>query len=128
MNDATTQELHDAVTEAESDGWDWAMVEIMGHRSHAGRCREVEQFGAKMLRIDIPIKGDPANGWETRLYSGASIFSYTPTTEASVMRANKPYESAARYSLPKPEEDRDPFDTDEEDDAAGDQHHEEEPA
>src|SRR4051812_12429070 len=102
MNDATTQELPAAALEAESDGWTWAMVEIMGHRSHAGRCREVEQFGAKMLRIDIPIKGDPVNGWETRLYSGPSIFSYTPSTEESVMRANKPYEPPARYSLPKP--------------------------
>lgn len=90
----------------DDDGWEWALVEIMGFRKHAGRCREVERFGAKLLRIDVPIKGDPvANGWETHFYSGASMFSYTPTDEDSVMRANKPYESPSRYRLPAPVDD-----------------------
>lgn len=92
--------------EAPEDGWEWALVEIMGHRSHAGRCREVERFGAKMIRIDVPIKGDPVkNGWETHLYSGASLFSYTPTDEDSVMRSNTPYEPPSRYRLPAPADD-----------------------
>lgn len=93
-------------------GWEWALVEIFGHRSHAGRAREEERFGAKMLRIDVPVKGDPvANGWETHWYGGSSIFSYTLTDEDSVMRSNKPYEAASRYRLPAPEDDfnDDPF-------------------
>jgi hypothetical protein len=86
------------------DGWEWAIVEIMGFRKHAGRCREEERFGAKLLRVDIPIKGDPAtNGWETHYYSGQSMFSYTPTDQDSVMRANKPYEPPSTYRLPAPE-------------------------
>ncbi len=85
------------------DGWEWAVVEIFGHRRHAGRTREVERFGAKMLRIDIPIKGDPENGWETIFYGGSSIFSFALSDEASVMQANKPYDAAARYRLPPPE-------------------------
>lgn len=85
--------------------WEWALVEIFGHRQHAGRCRQEERFGAKMLRVDVPIKGDAmANGWETHWYGGSSIFSYTLTDEDSVMRSNKPYEPPARYRLPKPEE------------------------
>lgn len=89
----------------ETDGWEWAIVEIFGHRSHAGRTREEERFGAKMLRIDVPIKGDAvANGWETHWYGGSSIFSYTLTDEDSVMRSNKPYESPSRWRLPPPEE------------------------
>lgn len=89
----------------EDDGWEWAIVEIFGHRSHAGRTREEERFGAKMLRIDVPIKGDPsANGWETHWYGGSSIFSYTLTDEDSVMRSNKPWDAPARYRLPGPEE------------------------
>ena len=40
-------------------GWEWMLVEIMGHRTHWGRSREEERFGAKMLRIDVPVKGDP---------------------------------------------------------------------
>jgi hypothetical protein len=108
MNDATTAELAEPIeqTAAEDDGWEFAMVEIMGFRKHAGRCREVERFGAKLLRIDIPIKGDPVtHGWETRFYSGSSMFSYTPTDETSVMRANKPYESPHTYRLPAPDDD-----------------------
>lgn len=83
------------------DGWEWALVEIFGHRNHAGRCREEERFGTKMLRIDVPVKGEPAaNGWQTHWYGGSSIFSYALTDEASVMRANKPYEAPSRYLLP----------------------------
>lgn len=79
------------------------MVEIMGFRKHAGRVIEVEKFGAKMLRVDVPIEGDPvAKGWTTHYYSGASIFAVTPTDEDSVMRANKPYERPSPYRLPAP--------------------------
>lgn len=100
----------DAMTEAKpleipAVEWEWALVEIFGHRKHAGRTREEERFGAKMLRVDVPIKGDPvANGWETHWYGGSSIFSYTLTDENSVMRSNKPYELPSRYRLPAPED------------------------
>lgn len=104
-----------------ADGWEWAIVEVFGHRRHAGRCREEERFGAKMLRIDIPVIGStqvqlPASEgprdswierWETRWYGGSSIFSYTLTDEASVMRANKSYEPPSPYRLPAPEPDDD---------------------
>ena len=33
----------------------WAQVEIFGHRRHYGRISEVERFGAKLLRVDVPI-------------------------------------------------------------------------
>jgi hypothetical protein len=88
-----------------ADGFEWCVVEIFGHRRHAGRGREEERFGSKMLRIDVPIKGDPElNGWETHFYSGGSLFSYTLSTEETVMRMNKPYEPASRYQLPAPAE------------------------
>lgn len=96
--------------EPDNGGWEWAIVEIFGHRRHAGRIREEERFGAKMLRIDVPLKGDHAtNGWDTHWYGGASIFSLTLTDEASVLRINKPYDSPSRYALPKPAEDEDEF-------------------
>lgn len=104
--------------EPETDGWDWAVVEIFGHRQHAGRMREEERFGSKMLRIDVPkLKAlAPATEgttddfsrfevtWTTHYYGGASIFSLTLSDEISVMRANKPYESPYRARLPAPEE------------------------
>ena len=82
-----------------NDGFEWAIVEIFGHRKHAGRTREEERFGAKMLRIDVPTKGDPAaHGWTTHYYGGASIFSFSLSDEATVMRLNRPYEPAHRLT------------------------------
>ncbi|MGX9145879.1 hypothetical protein [Mesorhizobium sp. 128a] len=93
------------------EGFEWAVVEIFGHRKHAGRACEVERFGAKMLRIDVPTIGvNQAEGqppeiggvetWTTHFYGGSSLFSYTLTDEASVMRANKPYLPPYRYLAP----------------------------
>lgn len=74
-----------------AEGGQWAFVEVFGHRSHAGFCREVTRFGTQLLRIDVPAKGDPAtHGWQTHYYGGASIFSYTPTDEAHALKANRP--------------------------------------
>lgn len=100
--------MEDVTTEIKDDGWEWAIVEIFGHRKHAGKVREEERFGAKMLRIDVPLKGDPAtNGWETHYYGGAAIFSFTLTDEASAMRANLPWDAPSRFRLPAPEPERD---------------------
>lgn len=55
----------------------WAIVELMGHRRRAGFAQEVEQFGAKMLRIDIPA-GDQM---VTEFYGGTSIYALRPASE-----------------------------------------------
>lgn len=95
MTDAATIET------PETDGWEWAIVEIFGHRRHAGRTREEERFGAKLLRVDVPNKGAPAaHGWTTHYYGGSSIFSFTPTDEASALKINRPYEPPSRYLAP----------------------------
>lgn len=87
----------------ETDGWEWAVLEIFGHRKHAGRTREEERFGAKLLRIDIPNKGDPAtHGWSTHFYGGSAIFSFSLADEATCLKANKPWEPPSRLSLPPP--------------------------
>lgn len=59
LKEAAGEHTSSAVVEDE-EGWEWAVVEVFGHRRHAGRTREEERFGAKMLRIDVPNKGDPA--------------------------------------------------------------------
>ncbi|WP_189348017.1 hypothetical protein [Mesorhizobium sp. M2D.F.Ca.ET.232.01.1.1] len=90
------------------EGFEWAIVEIFGHRRHAGRAREEERFGAKMLRIDVPTicliqaEGQPAEvggieTWTTHWYGGSSLFSYTLTDEATVLRVNRPSVPAQRY-------------------------------
>lgn len=96
------------VAQTEDEPFEWGIVEIFGHRQHAGRTREEERFGSKMLRIDVPVKGDPEkHGWETHYYGGASIFSFRLVDEPTAMRLNKPYEPPARYSLPAPDDDGD---------------------
>jgi hypothetical protein len=119
-----------------NEGWEWALVEIMGHRTHWGRVREEERFGTKMLRVDVPsIERKPAEveggepiaifTWSTHYYGGASIFSFTLTDEATVMKRNTPYEPPHRLTyreqaepdfsevdevIPAPGEDDDEFD------------------
>lgn len=102
--------------------FEWAIVEIMGHRKHAGRVREEERFGAKMLRIDVPtlaVVPPAAEGeqpsfdvekWTTHWYGGPSIFSFTLTDEESVMRINRPYYSPQRYIAPPHDSDFDEID------------------
>ena len=103
-----TDEEAPAMSAGSENAWEWAIVEVFGHRRHSGRIREEERFGAKMLRIDVPTNGDPlAHGWVTHWYGGASIFSLTLTDEASALRANKPYEPPSRYALTGPEGDDD---------------------
>lgn len=79
---------------------EYAIVEIFGHRRLAGRVIEVEQYGTKMLRIDIPKDGDFAKGFTSQYYGGASLFSVTPTDLATVMKHNKPYEAPRLYHAP----------------------------
>lgn len=84
MNGTTTVE-----TPAVDEGWEWAIVEIFGHRRHAGKASEEERFGAKMLRIDVPVldhSGETVISWSSHYYGGSSIFSYTTTDEKTVMR------------------------------------------
>lgn len=89
----------------------WACVEIFGHRKHYGRVTEVEKFGTKMLRIDVPtvreapLLGQPET-FETFIYGGGSIFSLTPMTEEASRKwadyeRPKPYNEVAR--LPSPD-------------------------
>lgn len=116
MADRMTAPESEAAAEAENnDGWEWAVVEIFGHRRHAGRIREEERFGTKMLRIDVPTPApagpEPApptpvpttpvpTTWATHWYGGASVFSLTLADEATVMRLNRSYERPARYLAP----------------------------
>lgn len=88
---APAEEAQAAEPAAESDGWEWAILEVFGHRKHAGRIREEERFGAKMIRIDIPrMSADTTaiEGWTTHYYGGSSIFSLTLTDEKTVRLAS----------------------------------------
>jgi hypothetical protein len=93
MNEQTA-DIAGPIADAD-EGWEWAHVELMGHRQHWGRCCEQERFGLKMLRVDIPIGGAPeVKGSESHFYQGTALYGYTPTTMEAVLKANRPYVSA----------------------------------
>lgn len=79
---------------------DWAIVELMGHVKMAGRVSEVERFGAKMGRIDIPYimpdckacngtgrvvnppeKCNYCTGFVAQFFGGNSVYRITPVSE-----------------------------------------------
>ena len=43
----------------EQDGFEWAIVEVLGHRKHAGRVREEERFGQKCDPSTCPFMATP---------------------------------------------------------------------
>ena len=59
----------------------WALVEQMGFRQTVGKVCEIEQYGTKMLRLDIPTPEDPES-FTTRFCGGPSIYQVTPLSEA----------------------------------------------
>ena len=81
--------MHSAETTAYEG---WALVELMGHRQRIGFVREIEMFGGKLLRIDIPAEG----GEVTEFYGCTSIYALRPCSEAIAR------DSAKRYGDPRP--------------------------
>lgn len=99
-------------TEAQPE---YAVVEVFGHRRHVGRVQEVDKFGAKFLRIDIPEKGKFENGFTTHMYGGGSIFSITYCDLATVEKAYAPFEPVGRLSYREPDQDEGEIDLGDED-------------
>lgn len=82
-----------------SDG-EWAILELFGHRQLAGRIAEVDRFGVKMCRIDIPSE-PPV----TQFYGGSAIYGITITTEeiaTKVARRTPPVTHALGLPAPRP--------------------------
>jgi fatty acid-binding protein DegV len=71
----------------------WAIVELMGHLRRAGRISEIESFGTRLLRLEVPIGADE---FATELYGGGSIYRIRMATE-EVARA-----VAERIGDPRP--------------------------
>ncbi len=101
----------------------WAIVELMGHVRLAGQVSEAEQYGVKMLRVDVPeVEGLPGF---TTFKGGSAIYAITPTTEEiarHIVRQMRPapvspYDLPPRAALP-PESDADLIDEGEEDETS----------
>lgn len=89
---------------AKVDDAEYAIVEIMGHRRHFGRIADVERFGGRFLRIDVPLAGGFDAGWVSHFYGGAAIFSITSTDRQTVEDHNRPYHPPSRYLPPAQDE------------------------
>lgn len=63
---------------------EWGLVEIFGHRRHYGRLVEIERFGAKLLRVDVPTESPHV--FQQHTYGGGAIFCITPMTEDAVRK------------------------------------------
>jgi len=72
----------------------WAILELMGHLRRAGRVREVELAGAKVLRIDIPTEAPDVE--VTEFFGGGAIYRLRPCSE-EVARA-----AAVQIGDPRP--------------------------
>ncbi|WP_040308681.1 hypothetical protein [Asticcacaulis biprosthecium] len=74
---------------------EYAIVEVMGHRTMIGRVAEVERFGAKFVGIE-PVWTDKL--LPQLLVGGASIYQLTPCSRETAQRRQAKYE----YQLPPP--------------------------
>jgi hypothetical protein len=91
MDDMTSAEAPASANEdlrpaAPLPAGDYAIVEIMGHRTLIGRTTEVARFGSNMLAIE-PLFGGKL--LPEVLLSGTAIFQFTPCS-AAVAQARQP--------------------------------------
>ena len=72
---------------------EYAIVEVLGHRTLVGRVTEVERFGAKLMSIEPIFAGELLTAV---MIGGASIYQFTPcTAERALARAPK-----SRWQMP----------------------------
>jgi hypothetical protein len=66
----------------------WAVVEVMGHRFHAGKISEQIVAGGGFLKVEALTVGatDGEEHWTTVLYAPSALFSIRPGTEESVRK------------------------------------------
>lgn len=83
-----------AVTEELPDG-EYAVIEVLGHRTYVGRVEEVERFGTKLMSIEPLFRG---KFLPPVLISGTSIYQFTPCDKATAAQRSPKHE----YQLPAP--------------------------
>jgi len=99
----------------------WAILELMGHRVRYGHVSEVEMFGGKLLRIDIPVNGEPDADHISEFYSCGSVYSLRPASEQIIRDQIKRYGEDLRPVRPADYRERPALTHPEIDDYEGDQ-------
>jgi len=81
----------------------WAVVEVMGHNTYAGRVSDITLGGASFVRVDVPeipeheeksrwsqqVTIVPASPEFTKIIGPGSIYCITPCTEAVAREVTK---------------------------------------
>jgi hypothetical protein len=89
----------------------WAIVELMGHRTIAGKVTEQTIAGTSLLRIDVPEVPTGSGGATipafTQFYGMHAVYALTPVSEtvarmAAQYRKNQPVNQWELPQLPKP--------------------------
>jgi len=90
---ASAGAMEDVRPDAELPEGDYAIVEVLGHRTYVGRVTEVARFGATLMSIEPLFAGEllPAV-----LVGGGSIYQFTPCS-AAIAAARMPKK---RWQLP----------------------------
>lgn len=111
MEDQTSAPPHDGATEEVRPGdmlpdGEYAIVEVLGHRTMVGRISEVERFGTKLLGIEPIFDGALL---PIVLVGGSSIYQMTSVPRATAARRapSKRYQlnsSVAAMLPPEPED------------------------
>ncbi|WP_066483622.1 MULTISPECIES: hypothetical protein [unclassified Sphingomonas] len=82
---------------------EYAIVEVLGHRTLVGRVTEVDRFGAKLMSIEPIYQGKLL---DAVLIGGSSIYQFTPCTAESARKVapqNAVYlPTSIRATLPAP--------------------------
>lgn len=66
-------------TQPTTENGQWCIVEIMGKKVVAGYVTKEEQFGATLLRVDVPATS--AYPAFTQMYGNSAIYCVTPVSE-----------------------------------------------
>lgn len=78
--------MEDAAIPSLPEG-DYAIVEVLGHRTIVGRVEEVERFGAKLMSVQPLFRGELL---DAVLIGGGSIYQFTPCSrDTAALRAPK---------------------------------------
>jgi hypothetical protein len=62
---------------------EYAIVEVLGHRTYIGRVTEVERFGTKLMSIEPVFKGKLL---PPVYVGGGSLYQFTPIDKATAQR------------------------------------------
>jgi hypothetical protein len=78
----------------------WCVIELFGHTRVGGRVSDVQLFGARFLRSDVPAT--PGQPEHTSFYGAGSVYGVHPVTEelARAVAEQNVHRPVRRWELP----------------------------